>query len=138
MSLTLSPQLSVPSAELTVTDLGLAPEDKSPLPDDMIDICKVEPDADLDDLRAGSLVVNTVPSATSVPLTSPTSSSSTHPPVVPTLPSTPIMPSQRPFYPSPPQYLSYHHRRDEVHLPPPSLHPPPNPKPKVSQGRISR
>lgn len=126
LSTTFSPQLS---SALSVTDLGLAPENALALPDDMMDIYKVEPDADLDDHPVGPVVVNTVPSAlttiapaqldTSPPLSLPSNTNlKPH-----NMPSTP--PSAKSFYASPPRT----HYRNAPPPPPASFQPPPPPKP---------
>lgn len=127
LSTTFSPQLS---STLSVTDLGLAPESTLALPDDMMDICKVEPDVDLDDHPVGPVVVNTVvPSAFAAvaPVdfnTSPPLSLSVNNNLKLTdMPSTP--PSAKSIYASPPRLR----HRNGPPLPPMSLHPPPPPKP---------
>lgn len=127
LSTTFSAQLS---STLSVTDLGLTPQNTLALPDDMMDICKVEPDVDLDDHPVGPVVVNTVvPSALTAvtPVhfnSSPPLSLSANNNLKPTdMPSTP--PSAKSFYASPPRTR----HRNGPPLPPMLLHPPPPPKP---------
>lgn len=135
LSATLAPQLS---SGLSVTDLGLAPEDSAALPDDMMDICKVEPDVDLDDHPVGPVVVNTVPSApthtaidpvhlnSSPPLSSPLNNKSQMP-----LEKQSTTSSARSAYSSPT------HGRHHYNLPPPPLLYAPAPSKPVSITQVA-